>query len=314
MEKQLISGTSLACKNICLKKFSKEDLQDHLEYLKRKNKYSDKDWLYNLRGIIERLIGKQCDAYHQVEEIIRCAIDKGQNKLTIADYNLYFFPSCLDEFVNLQKLRLVELDIHTVPSCVKGLIRLTELTVSKCPVGAIPKFIGDLKNLHSLDFSRCRISEIPKEICFCDKLDSVRLDYNHLTDLPEEFLRLPHVQELVLDCNPLALSWKRDYLPSLNLLSLSETRERSVPSYVIKKLFQLVWSHIDRGLIDCIPTDLGERLVHLDLAGNGIRDFPSGIKNLANLEYLNISGNQIRLIPSSFLKKTKIRNLFLQQQ
>lgn len=76
MEKQLISGTSLACKNICLKKFSKEDLQDHLEYLKRKNKYSDKDWLYNLRGIIERLIGKQCDAYHQVEEIIKCAIDK----------------------------------------------------------------------------------------------------------------------------------------------------------------------------------------------------------------------------------------------
>lgn len=60
-----------------------------------------------------------------------------------------------------------------------------------------------------------------------------------------------------------------------------------------------------------LPNDIDKSVVNLSLANNKIREFPQGLLNLTNLEFLNLENNKIKSIPDNInkLKNLKYLNL-----
>ena len=172
--------------------------------------------------------------------------------------------------------------------------------------------------IHRLDLSRNEIHNVDilakgfgswhKHLRFVEKLD---LSYNKLEAIPHDLrTAMPQLRELVLKHNHLTaipsciFAWT-----SLEKLNLSH----NAISHVVKPpglLNTSLLSHLDlsNNAIEEFPTWFGDNvrlLTTLDLSANRLGPIPDKPVNLHKLESLNLSGNQIRVIPPKFLANMK---------
>ncbi len=172
-------------------------------------------------------------------------------------------------------LNLSESGLIEVLPCISQFENLEDLDLSDNSITALPESFGNLENLQTLNLSDNYITYLPESFGNLEKLQTLNLNNNQITYLPESFDNLGNLQTLNLNVNQIT------YLPE-----------------VISKLSLLTRLSLNGNELASIPDDFFlnlKDLFVLDLSNNRLRQLPSSIKSLPNLQpdNLHTSGNML---------------------
>ncbi|XP_076463206.1 leucine-rich repeat-containing protein 40-like [Babylonia areolata] len=233
--------------------------------------------------------------------------------LDVHDNRLVSLPNALGELENLQKLDISRNQLRELPSCIGRLSNLVslhaehnkltqlcpdvvdcrkmeELDVSHNELDELPKYIGLLSRLFRLNVANNKLSHLPPEIGAMDCLRYFDATHNQLTQLPEEF-----------GC-----------LGKLELLYLRHNRLTHLP--VLHSCVSLKELHVGNNSIMGLTT---EHLQHLgtlnflDLRDNKLARLPDEITLLQGLERLDLSNNDISVLPYSLGTINPLKSIVL---
>ncbi|CAO3659938.1 unnamed protein product [Rhizopus stolonifer] len=145
--------------------------------------------------------------------------------------------------------------------------------------------------------------------------DIIELDIsrNKLTSLPPQIVQLKHLKILNATSNQLTQIPTELYkLHQLRVLNLSQNQIKTIPEEMPLRLRNLITLRISANQIDQLPPNLDDwiHMRHLQLGsvygGNRLTQLPESITNMPQLEELDVSNNQLRLLPDDFVIPTLI--------
>ncbi|WP_206956067.1 leucine-rich repeat domain-containing protein [Trinickia acidisoli] len=190
----------------------------------------------------------------------------GAKGMSLSGNNLPAIPPTLLSFDKLEKLDLSRNEIGTLPPELRQLTQLRSLDASHNGLAEISPEIGNLRKLKSLNLGHNALKVLPAATGNLSKLKQLTLSGNMLSDLPEQILGCTSLETLDLSRNHFAL----------------------------------------------LPNEVGAlvKLRKLNLANNQLADYQAGeireraipepIGELKYLEELDVSGNPLTSLPSSF--------------
>ncbi|KAM3402885.1 hypothetical protein ACQJBY_006590 [Aegilops geniculata] len=193
--------------------------------------------------------------------------------------------------------------IEWLPVSLGKLQDVTELDISENRIMALPSTVGSLRYLTKLDIHSNQLINLPDTFGELSSLIDLDLHANQLKSLPASFGNLTSLANLDLSSNQFKI------LPDcigklMNLRRLiAETNELEELPYTIGSCISLVELRLDFNQLKALPEGIGklEKLEILTLHYNRIKG------NLEMLEELDISSNQIRMLPDSFEFLAKLR-------
>ncbi|EKX33575.1 hypothetical protein GUITHDRAFT_120214 [Guillardia theta CCMP2712] len=134
---------------------------------------------------------------------------------------------------------------------------------------------GGFSKLRRLDLTGCQISEFPVEICKLRSLELLNLGNNSLSTLPSQF----------------------ENLISLKILFFLGNQFSSIPAVVGKLNSLEILSFKGNKLVE-LGDDLPVALKSLVLTDNSLRNLPSSIGKLTELQKIMLSNNKLSSLPS----------------
>jgi hypothetical protein len=171
-----------------------------------------------------------------------------------------------------------------------------------------PKVAARLKDL---DLSAGAFEQLPCEIARLTNLTSLKLnDCQQLKTLPSTFGALAQLERLEMRRDlagqePLEIHWppSMTMLAELRHVSLAGYRMKEIPDWILQNRY-LQHVEINHSGLTKLPLHwVCPNLFHLDLSCNVIAQLPEQFPLALNqLEILNLSGNPIACIPSSWLE------------
>ncbi|XP_061096047.1 PH domain leucine-rich repeat protein phosphatase 1-like [Conger conger] len=205
---------------------------------------------------------------------------------------------------------LSQLEVYPVPG------NLTCMDVSRNRLETLPDWVCESKKLEVLDISHNHITELPIGLFCSSSLRKLLLGHNQLRRLPErlermqmEVLDIQHNQLLELPSN---LFLKAD---SLRCLNASANKLESLPPSSLsddsQSILQELYLTNNRLTEKCVPLLTGHaHLRVLHLAYNHLQTFPaSKMAKLEELEEVDLSGNQLKAIPTTILSCRRMHTL-----
>ncbi|KAG5849870.1 hypothetical protein ANANG_G00076280 [Anguilla anguilla] len=203
-----------------------------------------------------------------------------------------------------------QLEVYPVPG------NLTYMDVSRNRLESLPDWVCESKKLEVLDVSHNHICELPIGLFCSSSLRKLLLGHNWLRRLPErlermqiEVLDLQHNQLLELPSN---LFLKAD---SLRCLNASANKLESLPPSSLSEESQSILQELyltnNRLTEKCVPLLTGHtHLRVLHLAYNHLQTFPaSKMAKLEQLEEVDLSGNQLKAVPTTILSCRRMHTL-----
>ncbi|XP_042452063.1 plant intracellular Ras-group-related LRR protein 5-like isoform X2 [Zingiber officinale] len=199
--------------------------------------------------------------------------------------------------------------IEWLPNSLGKLQEATELKISENRIMALPTSIGSLKCVTKLDIHSNQLINLPESFGELSNLIDLDLHANRLKTLPSTFGNLTNLVNLDLSSNQFyVLPHTIGNLTNLRWLNI-ETNELEELPYTIGSCTALI--ELSFNELESIPESLClvKSLVKLDVGRNfaDLRMLPRSIGNLEMLEELDISSNQIRILPDSFSLLAKLR-------
>lgn len=161
-------------------------------------------------------------------------------------------------------------------SCINELGPVYSVVLDQEELQHIPTNLSQIETLCVLELPRNRIRQFTKELGSCKSLERIVLDWN-LIDLMDSGI------------------WSAESFGSLEVLSIAHNKAKfcTLPP-------------------DFGRTRLPNRLKHIDLHDNNISDVPETILECENLEFLDMSHNKIKKLPSQLGKRcSKLKKLFM---
>gem|GEM_PF-1736733 len=145
------------------------------------------------------------------------------------------------------------------------------------------------KNSRKLDLSNSGLKRIPRKVLRNQNLTYLNLSNNKIKKMPSGIKKLINLKKLILSNN-----------------QLTEINDE------ISKLLYLERLEISGNMLTIVPASvLGMKfLTYLDLADNDITTIENK-NNLKKIEYIDLSGNQIKALPRSFGSMKKLKTLDL---
>ncbi|KAJ8376847.1 hypothetical protein SKAU_G00074270 [Synaphobranchus kaupii] len=205
---------------------------------------------------------------------------------------------------------LCQFEVYPVPG------NLTYMDVSRNRLESLPDWVCESKRLEVLDISHNHICELPIGLFCSSSLRKLLLGHNQLRRLPErlermqiEVLDVQHNQLLELPSN---LFLKAD---SLRCLNASANKLESLPPSSLSEESQSILQELyltNNCLTEkCVPLLTGHtHLRVLHLAYNHLQTFPaSKMAKLEELEEVDLSGNQLKAIPTTILSCRRMHTL-----
>ncbi|KAJ8276844.1 hypothetical protein GJAV_G00068540 [Gymnothorax javanicus] len=205
---------------------------------------------------------------------------------------------------------LSRLDVCPVPG------NLTYMDISRNRLESLPEWVCDSRRLEVLDISHNHIGELPIGLFCSSSLRKLLLGHNRLRKLPE---RLERMQIEVLDLQhnqlqelPSNLFLKAD---SLRCLNASANKLESLPPSSLSEESQSILQELyltnNRLTEKCVPLLTGHaHLRVLHLAYNLLQTFPaSKMAKLEELEEVDLSGNQLKAVPTTILSCRRMHTL-----
>lgn len=245
----------------------------------------------------------------------------------------------LSTLVQLTALHLRNSGWLLTPETVGELPRLAELNLSSLQVdtGTLEKTLNQLTKLETLRLTKCwqvvRLS-LSKVI----RLKTVELAYNDKLNVDAALLAgMTHVERLTIkgaqaidlmgvgdlrrlrylnvmgNGQPVRLPETISRLHQLTDLRLYNVRLGSLPaSFGLLRRLQTL--HLNQCGLDSLPTTFGQlrALQDVTLTGNKLQQL-TGIEQLIRLQQLNVSGNQLRMLPNDIRRLTQLSKLNLSE-
>jgi Leucine-rich repeat (LRR) protein len=247
-------------------------------------------------------------------------------------------PSEIGNLVNLENLNINA--GGTIPNTIGNLTQLKNLTLSgggltgEIPVeiysltnlenlnlgdnqlsGTISPKIGQLINLKNLTLYGNQLSgPLPVEVGSLTELTAFRISHNQFSGVvPDSIGNWSKIKELSIDNNSFEgkLPNTMGKLAQLSTLTINNNKLTSLPDSLgnLSNLQQIVASN---NLIDSIPVSISQlsKLFSIDMMNNKLTTLPD-MGTMPSLWDLNLSYNQITVLPESFGQLVKISTLQL---
>jgi internalin A len=186
------------------------------------------------------------------------------------------------------------------------------LNLSGTDLLELPPEICQLTNLTSLNLSNNKINTLPESIGQLSNLTFLNLSNNKINTLPESIGQLPNLTFLELWDNQLSILpesiGKLNNLTSLNI-GLNRLQELPASISSLSKIVALsvTFNHCSELQSIGNLTSINE----LDISGNQIKILPEWLSKLENITSLDLSYNQLETLPSWIGKLSKLKELKL---
>ncbi|CAH8452571.1 unnamed protein product [Schistosoma turkestanicum] len=224
--------------------------------------------------------------------------------------SLDLLPMCICSFSHLTLLDISNNYLRSLPPDIVQLTSLIMLNVSKNQLVDIT-VICELSHLQSLDVTENKLTVLPQSLWKLEGLKTFSCSWNKVGSLPEEIGRLRSLTTLRLTNNKLStLPRSFTNLTDLLLLQLDGNFFDHIPLQIFDCISLLELSVSHNTIRGSIPSKICS-LVYLrtlNLAYNRITELPAEMELLNSLEYLDVSGNPVKLSSFSFGKLNRIQN------
>lgn len=211
--------------------------------------------------------------------------------------------NCLEVISQISSLRDLKLANNLLygplDPCISNLQHLEILNLHGNNVSSLPVNIGDLARLRILDVSDNSIECLPFSSLARTPLLELWAKKNKLkgTLIEDGVGALPKLQSLDVSCNQvthLVSPGSTVDLPALHQLFLSMNRLQGLPD--ASSWTSLVTLIADENSISSFPDGLFslEKLRHMDVSSNDIKVVPPEIARMDNLSIIRLSGNPLR--------------------
>lgn len=192
------------------------------------------------------------------------------------------FPQSLTKLPNIQTILINNINmVGELPANLGDMKGLIVLSVNENKLtGGIPTSISSCENLKNLDVSKNQLSgSIPANMDKCTRLYSVWLAENNFSgSIPAELGKCAELRSLMFEHNKLT---------------------GTIPVDLFKAVMMTEMSFAYNELEGAIPEEIGNMyyLNQFDAEYNKFTTFPSTIGKLANIEQIQLHGNNITSLP-----------------
>ncbi|KAF1326325.1 Patatin-like phospholipase, partial [Globisporangium splendens] len=179
----------------------------------------------------------------------------------------------------------------------------------------------DFGDLEELDISNKDLEELPKDFLAAvpPNLRTLALEKNKLTELPDAIAAFTQLTELYLRENQLtALPAAVGELTKLESLYLedNEITMEGIPDELANLAESMLGLCLHRNLLtlESLPEEIGllVNLKELDIPGNKLETLPSSFSNLRKIEILHAEENQLIKLPKGLGNLESLRKVYLQ--
>ena len=262
-------------------------------------------------------------------------LNSGGDALYLCGRNCGFMPAYIPSILpNLKELYLSHNVIDVLPPSVFKLSTLTHLSLDHNRLREVPpscdlpelqmlflndnklttiasEFFDSMHALKLLNLSSNALTEIPTTLgSACAKLSVLSIDDNFITTLPNSLVQLKSLNSLSCENNKLVTL--PEGLLSMGSLGVLMLRENDIPFYRALSadlpssngsFLHLSTLDMSSCALESIP-DLSNQLnlTVLKLAHNTIGTIPLEVKHLTNLRILDLSFNDIQVLPPAVLE------------
>jgi leucine-rich repeat protein SHOC2 len=228
-------------------------------------------------------------------------------------FSLSILPTQIGLLTQLHTLNLYCCyDLNNIPTELEHLTNLREFSLYTTQIN---KFLLKMKNwikLEVLELNNLNIEAIPSEVWTMTKLRHLSLSCNKLSFIPSELYCLSNLTHLNLSSNQIIhISNQINKLTQLQFLNLSSNQLTEFPDD-ISSLLHLSELWIYNNKLNQFSSQLPPNLVRLNLDRNSITSISSTtLSSLTQLQYLNLSDNQITTLPTQIGLLTSLQELNL---
>ncbi|KAI6200973.1 hypothetical protein M3Y96_00791600 [Aphelenchoides besseyi] len=224
------------------------------------------------------------------------------------------FPNEVGEMQHATWLKLNDTSLERVPDELSNLTKLEHLQMTRNKLQNVHGELSDLPRLRSVIFRRNQIktSGIPTDIFRMKDLTIIDFSHNSLRDVPSNV----------------------EYAKCAIVLNLSHNNIETIPNQVFNNLIDLIFIDLSCNKLDALPTQI-RRLVNLqvlNLSNNPLRNFqlsslsmknlrvlrlqntnrtlnnlPLSLEDMPNISELDLSGNELSVIPDAVFTLKKLR-------
>ncbi len=225
--------------------------------------------------------------------------------LDLSDNKLKEFPEALRACKKLRSLNLYNSGITEIPNWMEEFEEMEYLNLSGIDISSSGLFklnrIKFPKNLKRLNLRYCQLLRIPPEVFKLKKLEYLNLKENMILWIPGKISKLKNLRTLEMDWSLLFVSKRIGELEKMKSLRMNSHFRGNMPRFVyhMKHLKRLDASSAD---IRIIAPDIKNlvNLEYLDLNRNyDLEDLPEEIDDLKNLRVLNLSVCGLETLPQS---------------
>lgn len=218
------------------------------------------------------------------------------------------FDTFPESFYSLKKLKHLEVDCHNLDSLfdhINVFKNLETLILKSGKIKEIPESIATLKKLKHLDIQTNHgVESIPKNIGELKNLEVFKITESTLRTIPKSFINLKKLKTLELCGSESAAIDLYNGITFLERDSFYENLLLSISSFNQLERLKLSYNRLteDRliSLLNSIKPDVLQNL-YLDLSHCWIQTLPENIWNNIQIKFLNLSDNEIKDVPKSFL-------------
>lgn len=155
------------------------------------------------------------------------------NLLYFASYNNPFtsFPEGFKKMYALNHLELSHTKIDSIPACIAYLSKLKTIKFTDTEdTLKLPTTLRYLKKLEDIQIENCVMDSFPKQIFWVSSLKFLYLSKTNTYSLSTHFERLPNLEVLIIEDNPITSLPNNIYLAkNLRLLSIRNTKITKLP-------------------------------------------------------------------------------------
>ncbi|MFQ6669842.1 hypothetical protein Gotur_034933 [Gossypium turneri] len=177
-----------------------------------------------------------------------------------------------------------------------------ELSLEGMGLSVVPSEAWESGEIIKLNLSKNSIQELPVELSSCSSLQTLVLSRNNIKDWPVAILKsLPNLSCLKLDGNPLRQipSDGFEAISMIQILDISGNATSLPENPAFSNLPHLKELYLRRMQLREVPSEIMSlrQLQILGLSQNSLQSIPDGFKNLTSLTELDLSDNNISTLP-----------------
>ncbi|KAA3486731.1 plant intracellular Ras-group-related LRR protein 6-like [Gossypium australe] len=177
-----------------------------------------------------------------------------------------------------------------------------ELSLEGMGLSVVPSEAWESGEIIKLNLSKNSIQELPVELSSCSSLQTLVLSRNNIKDWPIAILKsLPNLSCLKLDSNPLRQIPSDGFqaISMIQILDISGNATSLPENPAFSNLPHLKELYLRRMQLREVPSEIMSlrQLQILGLSQNSLQSIPEGFKNLTSLTELDLSDNNISTLP-----------------